>query len=374
MRRPLLCKLIFLTLISLLIPGCWDRVDIEERLSVVSMGIDKARDGWEISVQVPIPRNIVGGGSGGGGGGGGDPVQVYSGTGKTVVEALNEIARQSDRPLFFGNLQTVLFGEEMARAGISPVLDHFRREPEIRRELWTVVVKGRAKEVLTTETKLQQVPSDFIREMLKHGTRRENIAETTLGKLLIMLATPAKRAPVLNYLEKKDDAFRWIGAAVFRNDRMVGLLMDNEVTPLVQMAEAKQGSQIIAPCPGQPGTIIFRPDGIRRQVKVSGRPAVDINLELEGSIVEKTCNLDLSKPQMLTEIGESLERVYEQKARALIAKSQKDFKADIIQVGRYVRAYQPVAFKKMAWERQYPRIPIRVSYKVNVRRIGMRAQ
>lgn len=373
MHRPLLCNLIFLTLITLLIPGCWDRLDIEERLSVVSMGVDKVREGLEISVQLPIPQNIIGGG-GGRGGGGGDPVHLYSGTGKTLMEALNKINRQSDRPLFFGNMQTVLFGEEMAKAGISPVLDHFRRDPEVRRELWTVVVKGKAKEALMTETKLQQVPSDFIRELLKNGTRKENLTETTLGNLFISLSNPAKRAPVLNYFEKKKDAFQWLGVAAFRNDRMVGVLKDEEVIPLVQIAEEKEGNQLIAPCPNRPGTIVFKPDGIKRQVKISGTPVADIDLQLEGAIVEKTCNLDLSKPQTLKEIGEHLERVYEQKARALVDKSQKDFRADILQIGKYVRAYQPGAYKKMEWQKQFPRIPIRVSYNVIVRRIGMRAQ
>lgn len=78
-----------LLLLPMLLSGCWERKELNELAFVLGLGLDKAEDGYKVSMQVVIPSSITSQ-SAGGSGGSGVPVVLYSFKVKTIYESLRK--------------------------------------------------------------------------------------------------------------------------------------------------------------------------------------------------------------------------------------------------------------------------------------------
>jgi Ger(x)C family germination protein len=301
---------------------------------------------------------------------------VFSGNGRTVTAALAQIQSLTNYPLFFGHTQMILFSEEVARRGIGPFMDVMRRSSELRRQLWPIVIKGKAKNGLFVQTNLEQIPTSFLRSAIETGVRSGRMPDMTLGRLLIQLSTPHKRAPVLNYFAAEPQGYRWLGVAVLNGERMVGTLTNEEVIPFLHLRERKRGWSMVAPCPNQAGEMVFRPSSLRSRTQISeaANPSIRVRVELEGSVIEKDCRFPLNDPQALTEAGRMFAAIYEKQARDLIRQAQTRFRTDIFLFGNQIHAWHPGLWRRLNWKEDFPGIPIQVEYRVNVRRTGLEAR
>lgn len=377
--RRHLPKWVILTLIFPLLVGCWDRREIEDRASVSAVAIDAAKDGKvEVSVQIPIPSQIVGGGGGGeeqgGGKGPSGPFMLLSEVGDTYTEAMSKITNASNAPIFFGNMQMLLIGEEQARKGINPILDVLRRTSDIRRQLYPVVIKGKkAKEALNIKVSAEQIPTNYIRDMLQSGIKNGIFADITLGQLLIDMGNPNCQFPILNYIEPVENSFRWAGIAAFNRDKMVADIHPREsVTQILQIRTKQRGRVVLLPRTG--GYITFRPYRAARDIQINPDGSIFVNVKVVGSIQEKTSDDDLSKVEVLEGITKQVESTYNSMADQLLQRSQKEFKADIFNIGDYVRAYHPGLYQSMNWQEDYPNVPITIRYDVTIQRYGISAR
>jgi spore germination protein KC len=165
-RWVIILSVFFLMLTS----GCWDAIEIEKRAVVVALAVDQSPLGHKVSIQVPNPRKTVGGGEeGGGGGGGAGAVELFSEEGRTLQEAFMQIENETNYPLFTGHTQILLIGEELAKNGTRDLMEGLRRNQQIRRHLWPVIIQGEAKDALDVQVRLEEIPIDYLRETIETG-------------------------------------------------------------------------------------------------------------------------------------------------------------------------------------------------------------
>lgn len=96
----------------------------------VGLGIDKIGDQYQVSAQVVLPSQIAGSK----GGSPQSPVNLYKATGSTVYEAVRKITTLSPRKIYIAHLRILVLGEDLAKEGISPVLDLLARDTEVRND------------------------------------------------------------------------------------------------------------------------------------------------------------------------------------------------------------------------------------------------
>lgn len=212
-------------------------------------------------MQVPIPVKIIGGASGGGGGGqtGVQNVHTFSTSARNITEALMRIQNASNQRLFLGQARLLIISEDVAKAGLRDELDALRRHPEIRRNIWLLVVPGEAHRLLEFSPNLEQIPADYLINIVRSGTEEERIPNITLGQFLINLSNTS-RQPVANVLEARRATAQWKGVALFRNDRLVGHFSPGETWVFMQLTQAKHGGTITCSCPaGDSGSFTFTP-------------------------------------------------------------------------------------------------------------------
>ncbi|BCU82187.1 hypothetical protein JIR001_19700 [Polycladomyces abyssicola] len=361
-------------LLVALLTGCWDQREIEERTSVVALAVDQDPTGYKVSVQVPNPIKIFG--VGGGGGGGEEAVQMLTGKGKTLMEAMNDIQNQTNQEVFLGHARLVLIGEKVAKKGIWPLMDSLRRQPAIRRRLWPLVVKGEAQSVLQVKTKLEQVPTVYIMDMVDNGVRDGSMADVSLGRLYKALYNPAFD-PYMNYIKAEQDTVRWLGLALFKKDKMVGTLNTQESVILLQARESKSGDPVRVPCPDGKGEIVFKPDQVKTKYqinKTNSTVRIHVRNRVYGEITEKTCPIDLSADGNVEKLEKSVGQWYERMGNMVLRKTQKEWKTDVFGFGNKMRAFHPDIWKSLNWKKQYPNAQIDLTYQVEIRRVGLDAK
>ncbi|MCL1842406.1 MAG: endospore germination permease, partial [Defluviitaleaceae bacterium] len=119
---------IFIAFSTVILSGCWDRVEIENRAFVVAMGIDAEDDGYKVTLSVPVfgekgtegfplygetGENGENGENGetGENGENKQPAFIKTSYGKTLSEALKNLDSKEARHLYYGQTKLLLLGE-----------------------------------------------------------------------------------------------------------------------------------------------------------------------------------------------------------------------------------------------------------------------
>lgn len=205
-------RLIALLLIPLLLTGCRESKQIDELSFVKMLAIDKSESGLTVTAGIQIPASKEKENSGS---------EVISVECETLSEGLNLLEGATEKKIFFGQINCILLGEEMARSGIIDTVDYLVRSDELRFDIPVIVIKAStAKKLVEDAKESEEHISQRIVKKLESNYSTSSSGEIQLSTLVEMLEDPF-RAPYLPYITvKENDGFSVTGYAVFENDRV----------------------------------------------------------------------------------------------------------------------------------------------------------
>lgn len=378
---PLLCAVTAAPL-----AGCWDRLEIEDRATVVAVGLDPTGlRGLHLSAQIAIPGQIPLGPGGGAIGGDGitsprQTVFVDASDGPTVDQALASLQHTLNNELFLGHVRIVFVNETLARRGLHDVIDFFHRSAAIRRTSWLVVTPGRAADATDASPAFSSVPGLFFTDMMEHYVNMGVLPPIFLGTFLVTSADQGQDA-ILPYLWVQGQGTRLLGAAVFRGERMVDTLSTEALQAVEDVIGPRKGGQVLmVPVAGAPGSrarlrVIDRQAHLRPGL-AGGAPRVWVDVRLEANVEEEVGVQRLERPLEMEAVGQAAGTMVRDDILRAIRRTQADG-ADVFGLGELFRARYPGFFRrevrtKQAWETLwYPRLVPEVQVRVLVRRVGM---
>jgi spore germination protein KC len=300
-------------------------------------------------------------------------------TGKTISDAFMNIQKRLNQALFLGHTRVIVISEDVAKKGVQGVMDGFRRDPQLRRLLWPIVVRGKASEFLELSPEIEQIPTVFVMSLIESGVKSGFIPTITLGDFFIALSNKAMQ-PTINHLTmgNKND-IRWEGIGVFRKDRLVGFLNEKETWALIQITENSPGGDVLIKvddAKDDEAYASFQPKVVDTKMKVNHtddhRVTVDIHVEVEGNIIETTYSIDFTKEGNIKRLEADIEKDLTKRAEKLIDKLQNKLKSDILFIGLKVKGYHyRDLWQRIDWEKEFPNAEIQVTYDVKIRRIDM---
>lgn len=410
-QRNLRTKLIAIAgLCCILLTGCWDRLEIEERAVVLGIGIDEAEKGAEqreeeithlrgtfpkpktgairVSIQIAVPGRIPlgpggsGGGGGGGGGGGQNTVWVVEGEGYTINEALNNLQQRISPALFYGHLRIIAVSEKIAKKGIENLNDFFRRNPEIRRMSWMIISGDKASELMKASPQLERVPTIYLMSTMDQAVKMGRLPNDFLG--LFWSASSAKgKEGFLPYVSLKQQGTVEInGLAYFKNDKMVGKTKPLEI-PLYMgiIGSNPAGGEVFVRVPGTSDYVLFggryRKSIIHADLK-NGKPHISVKIYVEGNLLEKSNE----QVPITTDTIKQIEKELSENARQAyigLIKATQEKGSDIFGFGEQIRAKQWRYWNKEIqtkekWQSEYKNLTVDVNVQMHIRRVGMKAK
>ncbi|MNZ45634.1 Spore germination protein B3 precursor [compost metagenome] len=383
-KYPLL--FIVLTLIT---TGCWNRKEVNEIVIATAMGIDKAEDGYFVSVQVVDPNEIAPKK----GAGGGTPITVYKEKGRTVFEAIRKMTKVSARKVYFAHLRMLLISEELARTeGIGKVIEFISRDHEFREDFYLAISRGGSAEVILKGlTPIERIPANKMYASLKASELAWSATGSLqIDELLTDLLTEGKSAVMsgIHYIGQADQAgkkknlevtepyalLKHYGLAIFHKDKLVGWLDEEESKGYNFMTGKVHDTVTVISCPKGQGYLAIEHTLKSSSIQVKWHdhsPQIRIQIYLEGNVGEALCKIDLDNPDTIKQLEDIVEMTVEEYTKKTLSKSYA-LDTDIVGLGAAIHRSNPSGWKMLRenWSTRFKAIPVTVNVFSTLRFVG----
>jgi spore germination protein KC len=379
MKKLLVLILVIISTSSI---GCWGRSDVRNLGIVAAMGIDKAPDGYCISIQLLNTKNVNEASTNQ------TPFTVFSVTGTTFSEALQKLTLESPKKIYFANVKLIIIGEQLARDGINPVIDFLLRNYQMRVSLSLVIAKSAtAQKILKILTPIEKDPQAYIMNILTLAPPNwgQN-SDVQLDQLANSINSDGKSAVLsgivisgnsttqmeMKSLEKTQSpaSLKLDNLGAFEDDRLVGWLSAagsrgyNYIT-----GNIKNTVETVFYSPQKAISLVVKESHSRLKSHLDqGKPIIDLRLNVVGDIGNTESSLDITKLKNVKILERSFANKINSHLQAAIAQGLKKYRTDIFGFGEVVHRAHPRVWKglKQKWKNQLQkvRVTVRVSVKI----------
>lgn len=371
--------ILLITCLSLL-TGCWDRIELKELGIVLGIAIDKDPETEEyiLSSQMLRPSSLDVQSSSSA-----PPFEKVVTTGKTIYEAMKKANLEFDRKGFFAHNKVILIHEDVAKEGMLPVLDSFKRGKQVRGFVYICITKdAQASKILESSTSgIESQPSIHLKNMVENTNIQFTAAKIDLLNFYKQ-SLSSEIDPVAGVFEFEENNVskkhvKLSGGAVFNKDKLVGFLNEKETRGfLLGKGDVESGALAVSSPIDEEKfeSVEVKTANAKITPKIKGdKFSFDIRFTGEGIIVEQqpTGSFKTNSEQLehMNKLEEKVKQVIEDEINLAIEKAQKQLQSDIFGFGRALNKEYPKTWEKVKedWNEQYPDVPytVNVSFTLN---------
>jgi spore germination protein KC len=380
---------LFIVIVPLL-TGCWSRHEINDVAIVLGVALDKAENGkLRLALLIAVPK--ASGGASGSSQGSSSTKSTFmaSAEGESIMEAYRIIQEKVSREIFFAHGRVIIVGEELARDGVSSILDFFSRHRQSHLRNYLLFTKGEAVDILQSSPQFESALAEEIREKEKTGTGVRVQIREFWGRMLSEgeepVAAQVSNLPVetVSQNERKESGTSKrtptiTGAAVFRGDRLVGWLNDKETRGILWIRNEIESGVVAVSIPndkggGRIGAQIWKVSTKVKPIFHNGKLKIKIEAYGEVEIFENSSKLDLGNPTVLDTLQSMLEKDVQTRIQLTLDKAQKELKSDIFGFGQAVYRSYPKKWEtyyKKRWNTIFPNIELEIDPHITVQGTG----
>lgn len=373
-------KILFIGLTSLLLmTGCWDKVEIDNRAFIGAMAIDKfepkegekesSRNRYAVTLAYTNAELFAGKGEG-------EYDIVYTATGENIDTAIDSLATRLDKEIYFRHTQAIIIGENVAKDErlFRETLDVIERSPQIGRKVHFMIARGKGKDVLNTSTKDQETMGLFIRRLMEKNQRSSRTADADFGYILRSLHE-THSAIIPTIFSSKED-FKIAGCAVLKDFKMVGHLGELDTRNLMFMMDKMKSSLIPLNIEGiDLGLEVKNSKTEMKVFEKKGTLYTRFDIKGEGDLEQHKFEVrnEPLDDKYIDKIEKELDKYIENQIEETYKKIQNEFGTDIVQVSEYLRKYEPDKWEEVKdeWDEIYPKTQVEVHVDMKIRRVGV---
>lgn len=378
----------------LLLPGCWSRRELTDVSFAGVIGFDWLDNEYLVTIAIHSPGQKPGEK---GGQPTGRTVWTISEQAPSPDVAFAQMDEMLPRSLTLSHVRSVIFGEEMARKGIGPIMDLLLRSVEIRPTAWVGVTNGRASELLAaqprqgvmTEGPLGYHDAAQQRSSISPARRLTEVAkilqEEGIDLTLPLFRRADKEAPnperaqeegALRPKPKDANEIVYGGSGAFRGDKLVAWLTPKETRGhMWAINRVRHGIvSVTCPTPKENQRVVFR----LRSSK--GRSGVEmVNGKLQGTIyvrvVADVNEITCEEPVVASGDTNRLSQLLSSRVREYILTSVNIGRregTDMFGFGQNLFRKAPAAFltREAQWDKALAELPVSVQVDAQVVRLG----
>lgn len=369
-------KLLIMLLCIVLLSGCWDKVEIEDRLFVLGIGVDKAKeeekvhptDRYAINFASPIVGALKDGG--------GETFNTYKTMSEIFTFGLNQMYERMDKKLSFQHTRILLFGEDLLKDDIlfREVLDAVARSHEFHRNMYVFAVPGRTDDIFKVKPIYTKLLAPYIAGIAENSLYQSSIYKLPAYDMYNSL-TDTEGDTIIPVLKPAKTEVKASGAAIVKDYKLIGYLDDKDCETLNWLKNKASAGIIEGQHEGV--KIPFRYYSFKTSMNLSrvegDKIYITYNMETEGGSEEYIWGRNLLDQTVLDDVQQAIGKNMEERSKDLVRRFQKDYKVDLIGVGDFIRKHHPNVYK--AIENDYDNFfsnNIVVDVKANavIRRVG----
>lgn len=376
-----------LVLIILVLPlsGCWDKVELENRGFVISLGVDKLKEDkmnenlktvypnrYKITIGLPKLSSF-----GSKDGGGGDESKIIrKNLAPTVPGGMITANENVSERLDFSHTKVIVFGSDLLKDEqlLKEALDGLERVPDINRKILVVATGGEAEKILEAKSGNQPMVGLFVTKFYENNTK---MAATTFKENLEKLIRQFRNngCGIIPRIEIKDEEVSLEGAALIANYKLVGWLEPKDVTQLLFLREEGLGVELLT----EFKDILLKFRVLKQDAKfdfskVNDTLKLTISLNINGEIEEYIMsNQNLFDDNLLQQFEDLFEQQVNKDVENTLKSVQQKYDEDFFQFERLLNAKDYKLWQEYSpnWQQSYKNMEIEVTGKVNIKSLGI---
>ena len=344
-------KKILIIVLAFILTGCWNYRELNEYAIATGLAIDYTDDLYEVSLLFANGKKNENDEN---------QITVSSDKGNTIYEAINNISLSTPKEIYISHLSVIIISEEIARKGITPVLDYLLREPQSHENFYIIIAKdSKAKETLSVIAPQSDFPSQNITSSIKMNKELQGritnasfnefvskILKTGINPIsnsIIIIGDENKGTKKLEQENTKVSAYTKLDQiGIFKNDKLIDWATTSEGIGINMLLGDIKSLYIEIPCINNNTIIKIDNYGIKNKVS---KNKIDVNINSEGIINEIGCNLNLNDINVIKEIEKETTTKMNDYIESAINKSKK-LNTDIFGYGNMIYKKYPNYYNK----------------------------
>lgn len=370
-------------ILLMMLPGCWNRRELNTLAIVQAVGIDRTEDGQiNVSLQILKPSAIKTSTSEKAGGS--KSVWVVTSKGKTVFDAIRNASMQTDRKAYFSHNTVYVLSEEIAKEGLGDELDLLSRDAEFRQTPYVFISRRKAEEIVRGEHEQEKIPGQAIEKLAKLTSAASKIPKIQLIDLLKNLASKTNDSiiPGIELISGDQEPstknlVKLEGTAILKRDKLIGWFDGKETRGVLWiLGEVKSGILVIqTPGDETKKSVIEIIKATSRIVpereRADGNLVLTVNVHVEGNLGEEMGNADLVKTESFKELEKETASVIEDEINSALNKAQH-WDVDIFKFGTEVHRQFPEEWPELEknWREEFQKIQVNIVVDVKLHWTG----
>ncbi|GMG95253.1 Ger(x)C family spore germination protein [Tepidimicrobium xylanilyticum] len=363
-----------LLMISLvLLCGCWDKVEVDQRIFVSSIGVDLYRNSemnrYIVTYEYPNINSI-----------GKNATEdqktfIRSTPASSIFQASSNLSTQTPFPFYFKHLKVLVLGEDLLGEEklVRQVIDELNRDTKVNKNIQVLAADGKVTDIINANVVQEQTTDGVLYTTVKDNRSSSRYTAKTLTDLITDLDIAG--VTIIPRVLVKDGKFLVSGGCVLKNYRHAAWICEKENRAISFLRGNVKTETIDAVYNGNLISYTITEVNTDKKVKLEEKikAVFSIGMEgyLQGYIIERDKTVYDSR--VLEEMEKALEKEVKKEIEDIIRKLQKTYRADVIGVGEYLSKFRPKKWAQVKddWDNIFPDIDIEVLVNVNIRRIGL---
>lgn len=368
-------KIIFTLLllqISVLLMGCWDKIEIEERAYAMTVGIDvnvlESDDPLYVTFVIPNPAAIDGQSD--------EHNIIIAGTGSSLYSIKRRFSTRSSKELYLGHLKAVLIGEEIARQPdlLREIFDALEKDPYISRKVRIAIVEGTAKALLEVEPSIEPNISKYIMEIFSGAHRTNHAPLQDLNEIFRFLHRNGNG--VITKISPGNEDLKASGAAVFKNLEFVGWIGPEINRGLMFLRDKIDMGGYNVEYKGNKVPIEITHSKTKYHlVEEDDDFKIIVDVTLEGDVRQFYFNPeeDILSSDLLGELELLYKSIILENINGTLSILQNEYGVDVVGFDQYIQKFHPKLWREIKedYEDIFPQLDIVVNVDASIRRVGL---
>lgn len=387
MKNKILYFIPILTL-AMLLTGCWDRIEIDRRAFVSTIGIDVGNDiskksltSEAMDVKAYKGLNMVKITYG-------FPDLRHMDTQKGTTEGLSltvsgysptdayfKAASMSSRSLHFGHSKLLLLSNQVFDYPEleKEILDYIEREPNLNRSIIMAIVKGNTEDYIKMKPIMEDSIDSYITNLLGNSTITGIISPTTLTKYIDMVKSKSiSMLPV--FAIKGENEIELEGVAVIQNDEIKTYLDNNELENVQILRSDIGSSKKLVARNGHPIDYYIEAVDTNLDIKyIDNKLHLKYSIFTEGDLSGYYTDAKELEANDIKELEQQLNKQMEQELLEVAYMTKNELNLDVLGIQDKVMKYHHKLWKNIKdnWEDEFQKAEISVVVKNQIRTVGV---
>lgn len=374
-------RLIMLLLVPLILTGCWDKTEIEDRMFIYAIVVDKVEDkksendlkpfyefqnqNLEVTFLVPNPSKIQGGES--------DVLEEITVRAQDLPEAVGMIRKKQNREPFFGHEKLLILGEKLLRdeESLKEVLDWIDRDPKKNRSAFAVATKD-IKELIGVNPKLEKLLPSYIIGILKNDTVVATMISVSLNEFLGNIKSSGMA--IIPIIKRQKDEIAIKNVALIKDFKYIGELDDRYIRGYSLFCnKLKEGKKLFN---YKGNGLSYNITSSNAKIKLNeenGRLVFTVDVEMEGDIEDYLINEEILKSDIIRDLQDSISKQFEIELKEVVRHFQEDIGFDYLNLKSWTKKHKYNLFKKYEknWDEAFRNAKFNFKVKSYIRRVGV---